>query len=320
MKIIYKTLTILAATMLFVTCQRDRGGSITGVVVDRVTGDPIPIANVRLFPGEESRSTNNVGFFQFENLASGVYTLFVSSAGYRDDTIERIIVAGNSVERNIAMERLPAIVTVDRTTLDFGSEAGITQLSFSLVNSSGEDLEWWIATTTPWIVSINPNNGVIQHGRTQSVQVTIDRNMLNYDNNTTVLNIISDNGRSEITLNAYRPDTQIRVLTRQPNSLGSTTAHISVEISTADGSPFSERVPTDVWLLISTNSDPTSGGERWNLEIPADAGSRQSISPWTMVSGLTPGTVFHMQAFATNGIGTRSGGIVSFTTTGTPPQ
>jgi len=315
-KLIYTTVALFAVAMFFTACDETRDGargSITGVVMDRTTGESIPVANVRLLPGESSLFTGTDGFFQFENLESGTYTLFVSADGYRDETISGVVVSQNIVRRDVALERLPAIVTVDRTTLDFGAEEGVTELSFSLVNRSREDLEWSITTATPWIVNITPNSGTIEHGITRAVQITIDRRLLEVGNNTTVLVVMSDNGRSEITITAYRQDTRMRVAT----TLGQTTttsATIFNRVFTPEGSRFDNEAPTAIWIYFSTNPNPTNEGTRINLTIPTSARSHFAIYTTTEIPGLTPVTTYYVQVFATNSRGTESGEIVTFTT------
>jgi|GEM_PF-6859097 len=315
-KLIYTTIVLLLTIAVFTTCETkdNTRGSIHGNIIDKTTGDAIPIANVRLLPGENSLLTGSNGFFQFENLADGIYTLSVSRDGYRTATVDGIIISQNSVRRDIALERIPAIVTVDRETLDFGSEASVTQLSFSLVNSSREDLAWSITTDRPWISNITPNSGTLEHGITQSVQVTIDRSRLSAGVNTTVLVIMSNNGRSEITLTAYRLETHIRITTGTVSNITQTSATISGRVFTSDGSQFGDEVPTAVWVYFGTNSNPTTGGTRISLPIPADMRNFVSANTTTNISNLTLGTTYYVQAFATNHFGTAYGEIIRFTT------
>jgi len=173
---------LVVAVVLVCGCGKNEnegktGGIINGTIIDQSTGDPIPVVSVQLSPGESNTVTGSDGFYQFENVASDDYTLIALKESYKDVNVS-VSVSGGTIKKDITMEREAAIVKVDRNELDFGSDAGVTQLSFSLVNSSREDLAWSITTNCKWIESISPNSGTLQFGKTQPVQVTIDRGKL----------------------------------------------------------------------------------------------------------------------------------------------
>jgi hypothetical protein len=63
--------------------------TLTGKVVDEITGDPIIGANVIIQSLNLGRATDQEGSFQFENIASGNYQIEISMVGYR--TIKRSV-------------------------------------------------------------------------------------------------------------------------------------------------------------------------------------------------------------------------------------
>jgi len=278
--------------------------SISGTVIDKSTGEPIPVVNIKISPGENSTVTGSDGFFQFDNIENGDYTLTASKEGYKDVSVS-VTVSGSNVKKDITLQREAAIVNVDRDELDFGSETSVTQLSFSIVNSSREDLAWSITTDCEWIASITPNSGTLQFGKTQPIQVTINRGALTEGNNTTVINVVSSNGRSEITLKAEKIFCGLSVKTYEVTEISATSANLNGEIMWDENNIYK---PSEIGFYYSTNSIPTNGGTKVTATVPLDYWDDFE----TTISGLTNQTTYYVQAFATNKFGTEIGNIVSF--------
>lgn len=70
----------------------DEGFMISGHVIEKDSEDNIPYASVLIVGTEKGTVSNEVGQFEFKNLAEGEYVLRVSAVGYK--TIEKTIVVG----------------------------------------------------------------------------------------------------------------------------------------------------------------------------------------------------------------------------------
>jgi len=95
---------MIAAMIAFsVSCDPpppDYFGSINGKVTDRASGAAVLNANVILSPGGTSKQTDVDGFYEFENLEPGDYSVKVLRAGYRTDNSIVTVIAGESVSVN----------------------------------------------------------------------------------------------------------------------------------------------------------------------------------------------------------------------------
>src|SRR5690606_22947732 len=87
-------------------------GSVTAVVVDQATGEPVGFASAALFTQGsntyvQGMQTVDDGKVLFSDLAAGVYTLRITYVGYKDHVTEDVsVVAGQRVELgNIPLER-----------------------------------------------------------------------------------------------------------------------------------------------------------------------------------------------------------------------
>ncbi|MBI9054410.1 MAG: TonB-dependent receptor [Bacteroidales bacterium] len=108
------TLIVLCFTITTLFSQ-----NITGLVIDSKTKEKLVGANVIIKELQRGISTNNDGYFTFENIKNGEYTIVVSFIGY-DEIKEKINIDNNSIELDIelnssavAMEKI--IITATRT-------------------------------------------------------------------------------------------------------------------------------------------------------------------------------------------------------------
>ena len=195
-------LMLLCATMLW-NCSEDAPtgnvGSIVGSVADYSTGSFIPVVNVVLTPGNKSTVTGSDGTFSFNNITEGEYTITISKEGYKPAVYNDIFVyADESTEYHLLLERIPAIVTADRNTLDYGADKSFNTQSFNIVNSSYEDLAWSIEENCEWITGVKPSSGTLKYGKTETIVVVIDRDKLDSGNNHANVVLRSSNGSTEV--------------------------------------------------------------------------------------------------------------------------
>ncbi len=198
---------MLLAVLLPFSCSSDLSedveyGTIVGSVSDATTGEPVATVNVRLTPGGSSTVTGSDGSFTFRNLDPMEYTIEISKEGYKANTAKVFVKKGEPTASHLLIERIPDIVTADRDTLDFGDNQSLNTLSFNIVNSGYENLDWEIEERCDWITEIKPSKGTLAYGKTEGIVVVIDRGELNDGENKAVIVIRSSRGSSQMNVTA----------------------------------------------------------------------------------------------------------------------
>lgn len=304
---------ILLAGLLCTACADDiqdevTVGKISGVVSDKTTGEPVATVSAVLSPGGNSTVTGTDGSFEFVDLSPGEYTVNINKEGYRDNSKVVTVVAGQTTQAHLLIERIPAVITADRTELDFGKDYGVNTLSFNIVNNNYEKLSWEMVNNCGWITDVSPKSGSLDYGKTGTIIVKINRDLLSDGNNTTVLVLSTEGvGSTEITVKAYGQAKKKTVLnTLEVSSITATTAMLTGEIID-DGYPkYYER-----GVVFSEQMMPTVEQTLQRLTATMTADSIYSCQ----AVGLTLGKTYYVRAYAVNEVGTAySSNQVSFTT------
>ncbi|MEZ3441305.1 carboxypeptidase regulatory-like domain-containing protein [Alistipes sp. UBA6068] len=288
-------------------------GGIAGSVSDRTTGEPVATVNVTLSPGGKSTVTGNDGSFSFVDLEPDDYTIDIRKEGYNPNSSRIRVAAGQQSQAHLLIERIPAIVSADREELDFGENAGVNTLSFGIINSSYEDLSWQIEHDCKWIKEIRPASGVLKLGKTETIVVIIDRELLSAGNNETVLVVRSTNGRAEVKIKAVgaeRDTPRLNIL--DATKITSSTATLNGEILAAGIPAYTER-----GFVYSLNSMPTFDNMLAKLTAPVTGDNTYSYN----LRGLTLGETYYVRAYATNSVGTAySANEINFMTISSQPK
>ncbi len=290
-------------------------GEIVGTVVDKSTGDAVAVVSVSLSPGEGAFITGSDGNFNFRNLEPGEYTVTTSKDFYSSAKAKVKVEAGKSMRVDMLIERLPAMVTADCDLLDFGSDEAVNALSFGIVNSSYEDLDWQIEYDCKWIKELRPVSGTLKYGKTESVSVLIDRSLLDSVNinNRTVLVVRSSKGRSEVEV---RVEGKRRVLP-MVNALAVTKITATTACLNAEFVDYGEPAYTECGFVYHTETMPTLEKSLGRLTAPIDGGWDYSCE----LKGLAVGGTYYVRAYARNSVGlVYSSNEVSFTTKPTLPR
>lgn len=287
-------------------------GDIVGIVSDKTTGEPIPTVNVSLEPGGVSTVTGSDGSYLFAELEIGSYTVSVTKQGYNPDSKVVDVEPGKTTNGDFLIERIPSVVTVDRDVLDFGEGSDVNSLSFNIVNSGYEDLEWKIEYDCDWIREIRDTSGTLAYGKTQAIVVFINRELLAPGENTTTLVVRSSNGSSDLTVKAVGAEREEVVLnTLEVEDITSSTATFYARIINAGVPKYTSR-----GFVYSTSSNPTEATAIKVLTAPVTDDSVFSAR----VSGLELNKKYYVRAFAKSELGTfYSTNEESFITIGTDP-
>lgn len=304
---------IMLAGLLFAACAEDLKdeipvGRISGIVSDKNTGEPVATVSATLSPGGNSTVTGSDGSFEFVELSPGEYTVNINKEGYNGNNKTVTVVEGQTTQAHLLIERIPAVITADRTELDFGENYSVNTLSFNIVNNNYEKLSWEMINNCGWITDVSPKSGSLDYGKTGTIIVKIDRDLLSDGDNTTVLVLSTEGvGSTEITVRAYGKAKKKAVLnTLEVSSVTATTAVLNGEI-VDDGYPkYYER-----GIVLSEQAMPTLEQKLQQLTATMTNDSVYSCQ----AVGLTLGKTYYVRAYAVNDVGTAySSNQVSFTT------
>ncbi|MBQ3368536.1 DUF1566 domain-containing protein [bacterium] len=210
-----QTLSILTAVFavlaFFVSCGgsgSSEPGSIYGVVTDKATGEPVINAGVELQPIGLKTVTGSDGQFEFNEVAAGEYTLYVTKTGYSDNSSDITVKSGKQSKGDVQLEKASATLRIvddagnDISELDFGAEIADVSRQFNIFNDSPASLNWKITWTAEWIISLSEESGELKAGDTRGIIVGIDRTLLREGENLTKLHVTSNNGNKQLTIKA----------------------------------------------------------------------------------------------------------------------
>ncbi len=116
MKLFILLSALLLSTNVYAGVQE---GAIKGTVKDRENQQRLVGVNVMLKENETGVSTDDQGFFKFENLEAGIYTVRFSFMGYRTYYETDVVVRSNR-SQNIEIELQPQAVETDELTITGG--------------------------------------------------------------------------------------------------------------------------------------------------------------------------------------------------------
>ena len=276
--------------------EKELTGSIIGTVADATTGELVPTVNVSLEPGGKSAITGSDGNYMFTDLEAGSYTVSISKQGYTSDSKVIKVEPEKAANGDFLIERIPSVVTVDRDTLDFGDGSDVNSLSFNIVNSGYEDLEWKIEYSCSWISEVRDTSGTLPYGKTQSIVVFIDRELLSPGENTTTVVVRSSNGSSDLVVKAIGAERAEVVLnTLDVEDITSSTATLYGEIINAGVPSYTAR-----GFVYAGSSRPTEATAIEVLTAPVTDDGVYSAR----VTGLELGQQYYVRAFAKSDLGT----------------
>ena len=84
-------------------------GNLAGIVIDKLTGEPLPYANVLLSDASTGTATNNAGMFTFASLLTGPHEIVTTYVGY-EPSVDSVWVEPNGKSRElIALSPSPIV-------------------------------------------------------------------------------------------------------------------------------------------------------------------------------------------------------------------
>ena len=289
--------------------EEDLKGTIYGTVTDHLTNEPIGGVNIKLKQTGEATLTGSDGSFEFKDLDANNYSLQLSKAGYNDLDDDYIIKleAGKRIKRDVQMSPQIASLRItdmqgnDITELDFGIEESITTKSFNIFNNGSLNITCEITYSCAWITSVSNINNPITPGQTVTVTVAINRSRLASGANSTILQVVSNNGSNMLTVKATGLDFPT-VTTSNVSNVTASSATCGGNVTADGGSYVTER-----GICWGTSNLPTIDGSHQAM------GQGNGIFTCNM-SNLEPNNVYYVRAYATNSRGTAYGEQKQFNT------
>lgn len=177
------SLLTIVSFVLFTACEEkenDLFGSISGIVTDVETSEPIQGVTVTLVPGGKSTVTGDDGIYYFSKIESDQYTLQFKSNGYQTNTKTIVVEPYVTTTGDIQLSQGSGNLKVNKSVVEFGTSYNISSLLLS--NTGKSSFDWEIKYNCNWIKSITPSSGSIKAGANATVTIEIDRaNLANTD-------------------------------------------------------------------------------------------------------------------------------------------
>jgi hypothetical protein len=294
-------------------------GSIYGVVTDKATGESIINAGVELKPVGLRTVTGSDGQFEFNEVATGTYTLYVTKTGYSDNSSDITVESGKQSKGDIQLEKLPAALRIvddrgkDIDELDFGAEIADVSRQFNIFNDGTEKIKWKISFSSEWIESVSEEGGELKEGGTQGVIVNIDRSLLESGENVTTIHVTSNDGNKQLTVKATNATSLPTLNTLEATSVNTNSAVLNGEILSSGAPEYTERG----FVYSASSSLPTIENTIEQLTAPITGGTKYSA----VAAGLELGTTYYVRAYAINDVGIAySTNAVSFQPHQVPPE
>ncbi|HIZ85258.1 MAG TPA: carboxypeptidase-like regulatory domain-containing protein [Candidatus Coprenecus stercoravium] len=262
------------------SCSNDETpatGGIYGAISDAETNEPVAGAQVLLSPGNIATVTGYDGNYEFQDLEAGQYKLTVSASGYTDNSRQVSVTAGDRLICDMKLQKTEQVagMALSRTTLDFGTQYNELTLDISNTGNSG-NLSWNISNiTVPWL-DITPKEGNIGQGKSTSIKVTVDRDLIYSDVNTS-FNVEAAGGSQAVRVSVRyddgsynEPDLEVSV---DELDFGQYLTELSFDIRNngiKDDLIWTISNITEPWLSASPDSGSTAAGKSTSVKVIVD--------------------------------------------------
>ena len=314
---IAKGLAIITPIILVFGCGEPSGsesGEIFGHVLE-LGDDGRPVSNVMLAlsPSGKSSITGSDGYYRFDSVDPGTYSISYSAQGYINGEDRNIIVGpGKSIEHPIHIELEINNLQVQPEELDFGSNPQITTLSINILNKYTHSLTYEITNNCGWITTVKPDRGTLEYKGVASIIIVVDWGLMPIGENVTTLVLnVPTIGSRPIIVKANKVADKVPAL----NALDVTEVHATSAI--LRGQIIDEGIPKYFkrGFIYSELSAPTPENSTVVTAIVSDD-KEYSVG----IDGLIPGKSYYVKAFAENIAGIAySSNTVKFTTVSSAP-
>lgn len=313
---IAKELAIILPVILVFGCGEPSGsepGEIFGHVLE-LGDDGRPVANVKLglSPSGRTAVTGSDGYYRFDSVEPGTYSISFSALGYMDGEDNNVIVGeGKSIEHPIHIELAINNLDIQPAELDFGNNSQVTTLSLNLQNKYIHSLSYEIINNCGWISTVKPDHGTLEYKGVASVIVVVDWASMPVGNNVTTLVVKTSIGSRDILVKTTKQADRLPTLNAlDVTDISSSSAVLHGQIIDAGEPQYTKR-----GFLCSELSSPTPEN---SITITAIISNDAEFSAG--IDGLLLGKSYYVKAFAENRTGIAfSANTVKFTTISSAP-
>ncbi|GAB4489514.1 MAG: TonB-dependent receptor [Saprospiraceae bacterium] len=137
------------------TAADEHNGSINGQIIENATGLELAGAVVRIEPGSQYTTSNALGFFNFNNLTAGEYTLTINYVGFETKLVANVNVR-DSETTTLRIALLPAPINLQDVEIK-------TAVNQPFQNISALDIRTRPITTSQDILRLVPGLFIAQH-------------------------------------------------------------------------------------------------------------------------------------------------------------
>ena len=281
-------------------------GNIEGTVRDADTKEPIGGCEV-ISNSYGTKTTDNNGHFNFENVEPGNVSLTYKANGYESETRDIAVTAGKTVsaDANLKPVAVANALYPDKSILDFGNTSAVQNLI--LKNPTNQSISFSITANADWIL-VDPAHGAVLPGRESTIKVSVNRDGLSdgsYDRNLTIetatgpiqVQILMEKG------SVSRPIVSTLSVSQSvsnPNSVEVKGAIVSIGSAKITRHGFCYAIGADP--TVEENAGITNLGD---ISYPGD------------FTGVIPNLEFEknyrIRAYATNSVGTSYGDVLQIT-------
>ena len=104
----FKIIIFVSSCFIFATTY-GQGATITGTVSS--AGEPVPFVNIYLEQTQIGTSSNELGFYELNNIAAGRYTLIASTIGF--DRFRTTLTIKSGKDQLVEIELKPSVESLD---------------------------------------------------------------------------------------------------------------------------------------------------------------------------------------------------------------
>lgn len=178
MRSFWNVSTLLISLFLFNACAKDEvetTGGISGLLSRVENGEPLSAANISLNPGGKSATTGSDGRYEFANLEPGQYTVQARCDGFKTNTKQITVIAGEIASGDMQLAAGVEDFTLSVSELRF--RPGKTQNTFDILNTSVlKSITWQIPATYPSWLTVSEHQGTIPKEGQRGIVVSLKNN------------------------------------------------------------------------------------------------------------------------------------------------
>jgi hypothetical protein len=230
-------------------------------------------------------------YLSISSLQSGTIQVKVNSNGLYQGTYEGSVIMNTNDQEHpeftvpvslvIRGSGETPVLSVKPDTLDFLIDKDI--LTFSICNSGGGDLDWFVENTIPWL-SLTQTKGITSASQYSIITAQINRRQMLPGHYEERIYISSNGGSDVLTISADMANNSI--LVAEPSSLEFESSELEKSIviyNKGTGIINWEATTSDTWLTVF----PNSGDVFTEIDVPLVNVDRTGLSSGVYSSALT---------------------------------